>query len=99
MFGIQGALFVVRRGVCMHGGRVLVAGSVWGEDFFADFKGPRMPGKALEMARGRTLQILKGFSWDMGVSENSGTTQIIHFNLVFHYKPSILGYPYFWKHP
>ena len=25
--------------------------------------------------------------------------QIIHFNKVFHYKPSILGYPYFWKHP
>ena len=23
--------------------------------------------------------------------------QIIHFNRVFHYKPSILGYPYFWK--
>ena len=31
----------------------------------------------------------------MDVSENSGT-QIIQFN---HYKPSILGYPYFWKHP
>ena len=25
--------------------------------------------------------------------------QIIHFNRVFHCKPSILGYPYFWKHP
>ena len=25
--------------------------------------------------------------------------QIIHFNMVFHYKPSILGYPYFWKPP
>ena len=25
--------------------------------------------------------------------------QITHFNRVFHYKPSILGYPYFWKHP
>ena len=25
--------------------------------------------------------------------------QIIHFYRVFHYKPSILGYPYFWKHP
>ena len=23
----------------------------------------------------------------------------IHFKSVFHYKPSILGYPYFWKHP
>ena len=25
--------------------------------------------------------------------------QIIHFNRVFHHKPSILGYPYFWKDP
>ena len=25
--------------------------------------------------------------------------QIIHFNKVFHYKPSILGYPYFRKPP
>ena len=25
--------------------------------------------------------------------------QIIHFNRVFHYKPSILWYPHFWKHP
>ena len=33
-------------------------------------------------------------------SENSGfSTQIIQFNRVFHYKPSILQYPYFWKHP
>ena len=24
--------------------------------------------------------------------------QIIHFNRVFHHKPSIFGYPYFWKH-
>ena len=28
----------------------------------------------------------------MGVSENNGTPQIIHFNRVFPYKPSILGY-------
>ena len=36
----------------------------------------------------------------MDVSENSGfSPKIIHFNRVFHYKPSILGYPYFWKHP
>ena len=33
----------------------------------------------------------------MGVSENSGfSPQIIYFNRVFHYKPSILGYLYFW---
>ena len=36
----------------------------------------------------------------MDVSENRGfSPQIIHFNRVFDYKPSILGYPYFWKHP
>ena len=37
----------------------------------------------------------------MGLSKNNGTPQIIHSNRVFHYKhkPSILGYPYFWKHP
>ena len=35
----------------------------------------------------------------MGVSKNNGIPQIIHFNRVFHYKPSILGYPSFWKHP
>ena len=36
----------------------------------------------------------------MDVSENGGfSPQIIHFDRVFHYKPSILGYPYFWKHP
>ena len=27
------------------------------------------------------------------------TPQILHFKRVFHYKPSILAYPYFWKHP
>ena len=35
----------------------------------------------------------------MGVSKNRGSPQIIHFNRVFQFKPSILGYPYFWKHP
>ena len=37
-----------------------------------------------------------------GVSKNNGKTpQIIHFNRVFHYKPSILGgvTPIFWKDP
>ena len=39
-------------------------------------------------------------SGEMGVSKNGGfSPQIIHFNKVFHYKPSILGYPFFWKHP
>ena len=35
----------------------------------------------------------------MDVSENSGTAQIIHFNRVFHYKPSILGVRLFLETP
>ena len=35
----------------------------------------------------------------LGVSKKRGNPQIIHLNRVFHYKPSILRYPYFWKHP
>ena len=47
-----------------------------------------------------TQRIPKGAVHDRDVSENSGfSTQIIHFNRVFRYKPSILGYPNFWKHP
>ena len=36
-----------------------------------------------------------------GCSENSGTPKSFHptRNRVFHYKPSILGSPNFWKHP
>ena len=38
----------------------------------------------------------------MVVSENSGTPKssiLIGFSIINIYKPSILGYPYFWKHP
>ncbi len=35
----------------------------------------------------------------MGVSKNRGTPQIIHFNKVFHCKPSILGVPLFLETP
>ena len=34
-----------------------------------------------------------------GCFQKSWYPQIIHFNRVFQYKPSILGYPNFWKHP
>ena len=34
----------------------------------------------------------------IGVSKNNGTPKS-SILIVFHYKPSILGYPYFWKHP
>ena len=36
---------------------------------------------------------------DMDVSLNGGTPKSSIKNRVFHYKPSILGYPYYWKHP
>ena len=40
------------------------------------------------------------FFHHMGVSLNGGVfPPNLHFNRDFHYKPSILGYPYFWKHP
>ena len=35
----------------------------------------------------------------MGVSKNRGYPEIIHLTRVFHYKPSILGYPYFLETP
>ena len=52
--------------------------------------------------RSNIIVSLHLFKWQahMDVSENSGISpQIIHFNRAFHYKPSILGYHYFWKHP
>ena len=45
------------------------------------------------------FQSINHLKKNVDVSENRGYPQIIHFNRVFHYKPSILGYPYFWKHP
>ena len=36
--------------------------------------------------------------WNFCMFPQIGVPQIIHLNSVFHYKPSILEYPYFWKH-
>ena len=36
--------------------------------------------------------------FEVSVSENSGTPKSSILIGVFHYKPSILGYHYFWKH-
>ena len=36
---------------------------------------------------------------DLGVSKNSDTPKSSIWVGIFHYIPSILGYPYFWKHP
>ena len=56
------------------------------------------------------MGIFEGFSQKLGVKIEvrvgigvfpkiyGKTPQIIHFNRVFHYKPSIWRYPYFWKH-
>ena len=35
----------------------------------------------------------------MGVSKNNGTPKSSILMGFSHHKPSILGYPYFWKHP
>ena len=58
------------------------------------------------MSQTREREITSPVAWPLAtdfqldVSKNSGfSPQIIHFNRVFHDKPSILGYHYFWKHP
>ena len=54
----------------------------------------------------KTWHLHLKFPWlDIGIGvnpKNRGETYPPNhpmFNRVFHYKPSILGYPYFWKHP
>ena len=37
-------------------------------------------------------------NWEYGCFRKWWYPQIIQFNRDFHYKSSILGYPYFWKH-
>ena len=43
-------------------------------------------------------QMLPSLKLAMWVFPKIVVPQIIHFKRVFHYKPSILGFPYFWKH-
>ena len=48
-----------------------------------------------------TLGHVTTTSTDVGVSKNNGTPKssiLIGFSII-NYKPSILEYPYFWKHP
>ena len=47
---------------------------------------------------GRVELLCKNNKIQLGASKNRGTPKSWNFNRVFHYKPSILGYPYFWKH-
>ena len=51
-------------------------------------------------ALGKTIKLMNPKKHSLlGVSKNRGTPKIIHVYRVFHYKPSILGYHYFWIHP
>ena len=61
---------------------------------------PWVPARTKNNA-GRMVKQKNWKQWSIWMfPENSGfSPQIIHFNRVFYYKPSILGYPYFWKHP
>ena len=54
--------------------------------------------KAIPIRQDDTTSTLPIFS-NMWMFPKIVVPQIIHFNKVFHYQPSILGYPYFWKHP
>ena len=47
----------------------------------------------------RDVNVHMSFNKQVFRRNHVGYPQIIHFNRVFHYKPSILGYPYVWKHP
>ena len=52
------------------------------------------------VTRVRQMKPVHGRKKDnMDVSEKRGTPKSSILNRVFHCKPSILGYPYFWKHP
>ena len=55
--------------------------------------------KRKNAAETAALTCILMYSNYIDVSENYGYPQIIHFHRVFHYKPSIFGYRYFWKHP
>ena len=68
----------------------------------------RFIGRCCRIHRQRSWQMLWG-SWDAtgywttlwknGCFLKGGNPQIIHFNGIFHYKPSIWGYPHLWKPP
>ena len=72
---------------------------------FQRFKKPPpefcLPGMGYRKFRGfRGGPTFLGFFWGFWCfPKKMGTPQIIDFNRVFHYKPSIMGYLLFWKHP
>ena len=68
--------------------------------FLAFFRAPKSPPFFGHFRKKGNQQPTNDMFAYMDVSENSGVSpQIIHFNRVFHYKPSIFRYPYVWKHP
>ena len=74
----------------------------FGMDFWLD-AGSLREIKNCEDSGASYIVILWGISSQLlkiyGCFQKLGYPQIIHFNRVSHSKPSILGYPYFWKHP
>ena len=65
-------------------------GSFWWLDGFVGIRWDSVVGWQIDV--GVRLRYLS-------VSKNRGSPKSSTFDRVFHYKSSILGYPYFWKHP
>ena len=58
---------------------------------FPEHAPPPPPGRFYDTKVTKAQQMTINIMNDVGVSENFGYPQIIHFNRVFHYKPSIWG--------
>ena len=70
------------------------------KDFPSSYQERQRTSKNKTKVKAAEKKMVVFFKWfQLGVSLNGGTPQIIHFNRVFHYKPSILGYHYFRKPP
>ena len=78
---------------------------LWHDKFHVEHSHSGQSGENIQLLRSNQMQSGHQTSYEnpgpqWGFPKNSGfSTQIIHFNRVFHYKPSILWYPYFWNHP
>ena len=83
---LKSSLGITPGGTLWWGPPVLTGGREW-KDLVLEvfFQPPKIPDKEVPGI--------------IGCFQKEGYPQIINFNRVFHYKPSILGYPYFWKHP
>ena len=70
----------------MDANKVAVDGNLW------------LPGEAVPWKRSRKVVLYTPVD-QVDISENRGTSKSSIKHRVFHYKSSILVYPYFWKHP